>query len=64
MTPLSALTVCHVGVQFHELILYCVFFNLVINTSCPRSFAEEIWWEKAAFGKTAEEKCPFGSSGL
>ncbi|KAJ7355115.1 hypothetical protein OS493_027904 [Desmophyllum pertusum] len=36
---------------------------VVINTSCPRAFAEEIWWSKAGFGKMAEENCPFGSSG-
>ncbi|CAH3162846.1 unnamed protein product, partial [Pocillopora meandrina] len=35
---------------------------VVINTSCPRAFAEEICWKKAAFGTTAKEKCPFGSS--
>ncbi|XP_078343214.1 cadherin EGF LAG seven-pass G-type receptor 1-like [Oculina patagonica] len=37
---------------------------VVINTSCPRAFAEEIWWERAAFGKTGRQKCPFGSSGI
>ena len=33
-------------------------YLIVINTSCPRAFAEEIWWKKAAFGTTAKEKCP------
>ena len=64
VTPMTKVyPVSHMRVKANELILCCV-FNLVINTSCPRAFAEEIWWEKAAFGKTAEEKCPFGSSGL
>ena len=35
----------------------------MINTSCPRAFAEGIWWNKASFGRVAEEDCPFGSSG-
>lgn len=36
---------------------------VVINTSCPRAFAEGIWWNKASFGRMAVEECPFGSSG-
>ena len=38
-------------------------YVLVINTSCPRAFAEDIWWRKADFGKLSEENCPFGSTG-
>lgn len=41
-------------------LLCCV---LVINTSCPRTFAEDIWWSRASFGKVAVEDCPFGSTG-
>ncbi|XP_032221364.2 cadherin EGF LAG seven-pass G-type receptor 2 isoform X2 [Nematostella vectensis] len=36
---------------------------VVINTSCPRSIAEDIWWKRGAFDKIAEQKCPFGASG-
>ncbi|KXJ04962.1 cadherin EGF LAG seven-pass G-type receptor 2 [Exaiptasia diaphana] len=37
---------------------------VVINTSCPRSMAEDIWWKRGAFNKMAKQKCPFGASGV
>ena len=37
---------------------YICLYPIVITSSCPRAFAEEICWTKAAFGTTAKEKCP------
>ncbi|XP_031559365.1 cadherin EGF LAG seven-pass G-type receptor 2-like [Actinia tenebrosa] len=36
---------------------------VVINTSCPRSMSEDMWWKRGTFNMLARQKCPFGASG-
>ncbi|RWS15474.1 hypothetical protein B4U79_12965 [Dinothrombium tinctorium] len=35
----------------------------VIYDGCPRSFSEDIWWERTPYGTTAVQSCPPGSFG-
>ncbi|CAG0879787.1 unnamed protein product [Cyprideis torosa] len=35
----------------------------VIYNGCPRSFTENLWWERTLFGETAVTACPQGSRG-
>lgn len=34
-----------------------------INNSCPRTFVDGIWWDRAARGSTSKERCPFNAVG-
>ena len=34
-----------------------------INTSCPKSYSERIWWTQITLGRTRIEDCPTGTVG-
>eukprot|EP00795_Rhopilema_esculentum_P002013 gene2013-17573_t len=36
---------------------------LEINTSCPKSYSEKIWWSQIELGQTRIEECPVGTVG-
>ena len=35
-----------------------------INTSCPKSYSDKIWWNQIELGSTRVEDCPKGTVGV